>query len=620
MEVKKKKLKRRIKILKRIIRISRPSEFVFTEFKVFLFCQTMIRRFLFVFLLLLSFLTVLYYISSYQQELQADGLDRYLESQAKEIVDKMSPEELTGQVIHVAIPGKTLDETTEKEIEEILPGGIILFGMNLGTKQEISKLNLELQNKSMEFSKLPLLISVDQEGGRVLRVRDGVTQFPGAMALGQTKNADYAYKVGFITSYQLRKLGLNFVFAPDLDINNNPDNPVINTRSMGSTPEMVSVAGIGYEKGARVGGAIPTIKHFPGHGDTNVDSHLGLPKIDKTLEELERMELIPFQESIRQGAEVVMSAHIVYPKLDPNFPATLSSKILTGILRERMGFKGVIITDAMEMDAIDEHYKDQNPGVLAILAGADILLMTSWGKTTREMKNQILTAYVKGTFQKGERDLLKEAAYRQILLKLKHGIIYEFSPKKSEAKEKLSDLEQKEIAFFQDQLAQREKTFLEIFSPTLNAEISRATIVSFPSSFHPSSVKTDETIFAVRGIEFETVLAEKNIPNVNSGKIPALVKTNKFKRIVVSTFSQLELDLAAGLAKRYSDLEVIALHYGTPFLKLNTISNLKILFSFSPTLESKKALLYSVLERTSPVPVVDLILKGSNDKTASKQP
>ncbi len=580
----------------------------------------MIRRFLFVFLLLLSFLTVLYYVSSYQQELQADGLDRYLESQAKEIVDKMSPEELTGQVIHVAIPGKTLDETTEKEIEEILPGGIILFGMNLGTKQEISKLNLELQNKSMEFSKLPLLISVDQEGGRVLRVRDGVTQFPGAMALGQTKNADYAYKVGFITSYQLRKLGLNFVFAPDLDINNNPDNPVINTRSMGSTPEMVSVAGIGYEKGARVGGAIPTIKHFPGHGDTNVDSHLGLPKIDKTLEELERMELIPFQESIRQGAEVVMSAHIVYPKLDPNFPATLSSKILTGILRERMGFKGVIITDAMEMDAIDEHYKDQNPGVLAILAGADILLMTSWGKTTREMKNQILTAYVKGTFQKGERDLLKEAAYRQILLKLKHGIIYEFSPKKSEAKEKLSDLEQKEIAFFQDQLAQREKTFLEIFSPTLNAEISRATIVSFPSSFHPSSVKTDETIFAVRGIEFETVLAEKNIPNVNSGKIPALVKTNKFKRIVVSTFSQLELDLAAGLAKRYSDLEVIALHYGTPFLKLNTISNLKILFSFSPTLESKKALLYSVLERTSPVPVVDLILKGSNDKTASKQP
>ncbi|EMY79699.1 glycosyl hydrolase family 3, N-terminal domain protein [Leptospira weilii serovar Ranarum str. ICFT] len=580
----------------------------------------MIRRFLFVFLLLLSFLTVLYYVSSYQQELQADGLDRYLEFQAKEIVDRMSPDELTGQVIHVAIPGKTLDETAEKEIEEILPGGIILFGMNLGSKQEISKLNLELQKKSMEFSKLPLLISVDQEGGRVLRVRDGVTQFPGAMALGQTKNADYAYKVGFVTSYQLRKLGLNFVFAPDLDINNNPDNPVINTRSMGSTPEMVSTAGIGYEKGARVGGAIPTIKHFPGHGDTNVDSHLGLPKIDKTLEELERMELIPFQESIKQGAEVVMSAHIVYPKLDPNFPATLSSKILTGILRERMGFKGVIITDAMEMDAIDQHYKDNNPGVLAILAGADILLMTSWGKTTREMKNQILTAYKKGIFQKEERDLLKEAAYRQILLKLKHGILYEFSSKKSEAKEKLSDLEQKEIAFFQDQLAQREKTFLEIFSPTLNAEISRATIVSFPSSFHPSSVKTEETIFAVRGIEFETVLAEKNIPNVNSGKIPTLVKTDKFKRIVVNTFSQLEMDLAAGLAKRHSDLEVVALHYGTPFLKLNTISNLKILFSFSPTLESKKALLYSVLERTSPIPVVDLILKGSNDKTASKQP
>ncbi|MDI7196411.1 glycoside hydrolase family 3 protein [Leptospira santarosai] len=577
----------------------------------------MIRRFLIVSLLLLSFLTVLYYVSSYQQELQAEGLDKYLESQAKEIVDTMSPEELTGQVIHVTIPGKTLDETAEKEIAEILPGGIILFGTNIGTKEEISKLNLELQKKSLEVSKLPLLISVDQEGGRVLRVRDGVTQFPGAMALGQTKNADYAYKVGFVTSYQLRKLGFNFVFAPDLDINNNPDNPVINTRSMGSTPEMVSASGIGYEKGARIGGAVPTIKHFPGHGDTNVDSHLGLPKIDKTLEELEKMELIPFQESIRQGAEVVMSAHILYPKLDPDFPATLSSKILTGILRDKMGFQGVIITDAMEMNAIDVHYKDRDPGVLAILAGADILLMTSWGKTTRNMKNQILTAYKRGTFQKGEKDLLKEAVYRQILLKLKHGIVYEFSPKKFESKEKLSNLEQKEIVFFQNQIAEREKNFLEIFSPTLNSEISRASIVAFPSSFNPIAVKTEETIFSVREKEFGAVLAEKNIQNTNPGKIPSLVKSNKFKRIVTTTFSQLELDLVAGLAKRYPETEIVDLHYGIPFLKLNTLPNLKILFSFSPTSESKRALLYSVLERTSPIPVVDLILKGP---IVSKQP
>ncbi|XDD48956.1 glycoside hydrolase family 3 N-terminal domain-containing protein [Leptospira sp. WS92.C1] len=578
----------------------------------------MIRRFLFVFFLLIGFLTTFYYITSYQQELQAEGWDGYLESQAKAIVDKMSPEELTGQVIHVAIPGKTLDETAEKEIEEILPGGIILFGMNLGTKQEILKLNTELQKKSMTASKLPLLISVDQEGGRVIRIKDGVTQFPGAMALGQTKNADLAYKVGFVTSYQLRKLGLNFVFAPDLDINNNPDNPVINTRSLGSSPEMVSKTGIGYEKGARLGGAIPTIKHFPGHGDTNVDSHLGLPKIDKNLEELEKMELIPFKESIQQGAEVVMSAHIVYPKLDPNFPATLSTKILTGILRERMGFKGVIITDAMEMDAIDVHYKDSDPGVLAILAGADILLMTSWGKTTRDMKEQILKAYKKGTFQKDERDLLKEAVYRQILLKLKHGIIYEFS-KKSTRPESLSPMEQKAIAFFQDQVAERDRIFLEIFSPTLNAEISRASIVSFPSSFIPTAVKPEETIFAVRGKEFDSVLTEKKLTNVDTGKIGSLVQEKKYKRIVVATFSQLELDLVAVLAKRYTELEIVALHYGTPFLKLNTIANLKILFSFSPTLESKKALLYTVIDRTSPVPVLDLILKDWPQKTTAQQ-
>ncbi|TGL46483.1 beta-glucosidase [Leptospira wolffii] len=576
-------------------------------------------------LLLIAFLIVFglfsfHWLTQYRSELQAQEIQDGMLRQAEEITAKLSPEELVGQVIHVAIPGTVLDPIAAKEIDTIKPGGVILFGRNLGSASEIKSLNDSLQKRSLEVAGLPLLISVDQEGGRVIRVKDGVTQFPGAMALGQTKDADLARKVGFVTSYQLRKLGLNFLFAPDLDINNNPDNPVINTRSLGSNLETVLNAGIAYEEGARAGGSIPVIKHFPGHGDTNVDSHLGLPKIEKTLEELKEFELIPFRKAIENGADAVMSAHIVYPKIDPNFPATLSPRILQDILRKDLQYKGLIVTDAMEMDAIDEHYQKDDPGVLALLAGADIILMTSWGKTTESMRDQILAAYKKGTLQRDGKDVLKEAVKRQILHKLKYGIVWEFvsTDKKGRAVTAFpKEIPESLKEYYNNQDKQRDVRFAEWNIDTLNEQVSRKAVVAFPQSFRTDAIGAKDTLFALKGPEFTEELRKRSITNLELTELRKKLDKKEGKRVVLSSLTQLELDLGASLARKYPNIEFVLLHYGTPFLQLSHLENLKILFSFSPTLESKRALVYSVLERKEEIPFVDLILKPLQHKAAT---
>lgn len=248
--------------------------------------------------LLFGFFGSSYCFGFYLTELAANERKTWLDTKAWAITEAMSEEELVGQTIHIAIPQKTVDAVALEEIAATKPGGIILFGKNLGKKEEILSLTRGLQIAAKDQGLPPFFISTDQEGGRVFRVQDGITPYPGAMAVGQTGSTEWGEVVGFVTSYELRNLGLNFLFAPVLDINNNPLNPVINTRSFGSDSKRVSDVAVAYERGARAGGCLPVIKHFPGHGDTTVDSHLGLPIINKSLAELEALELIPFKRSI----------------------------------------------------------------------------------------------------------------------------------------------------------------------------------------------------------------------------------------------------------------------------------------------------------------------------------
>ncbi|GBF50496.1 beta-glucosidase-like glycosidase [Leptospira ryugenii] len=554
-----------------------------------------------------------YFFSFYLSELEANDREGFLTKKAWDFTNSLSDEDLVGQTIHIAIPAKTVDAVALTEIQKTRPGGIILFGKNLGKREEIKDLTANLQKVAKEESLHPFLISTDQEGGRVFRVQDGVTAYPGAMAVGQTGNEVWGNTVGFVTSYELKELGINFLFAPVLDINNNPFNPVINTRSFGSDPERVSNVAVAYEAGARKGGALPVIKHFPGHGDTNVDSHLGLPIIKKTLSELETLELVPFKKAIDSGAEAVMSAHIVYPLIDEKYPATLSKKILTGILREKLKFEGIIITDAMEMHAISKNFEKERPGVLTLQAGANIVLLTSWGETARKFKDQILTAYRAGEFiTKGpdgiERNVLKEAVFKQIRKKIEMGL-YDANSIQPELVNENQNLK----SFLEAKERERRDLFLELQkSDFYLKEITRGSIRAYPQGI------PERKDFLSKSIRFvKNPFLQKSLEEVKSGDIKSigqLAKSKDFTYFLFDSSSEKEIESIAKLAKKYPNKSFVVFHGGTPFVKLPQLPNLNYVLSFSLTQESWKSM-GEVYKDGKSIKAAELILLPKDGKT-----
>lgn len=290
-----------------------------------------------------------------------------------DMISDMGLEEKIGQMIIAGISGTTMDTNTKNLITKYKVGGIIFYQNNLvNPTQAVQFLN---QMKSESDPNLPLLLGVDQEGGRVTRLPGGLVNFPTNKEIGAINNSQFSYNVGTILGKELKGFGLNLDFAPVLDINSNPKNPVIGDRSYGNNSEIVSKLGIQTFKGIQSQNIIPTIKHFPGHGDTSVDSHFELPIVNKSLKQLKELELIPFEQAINSGADVVMIAHILMPKLDAAFPSSMSQNIITGILRKQMDYSGVVITDDMTMKAIIDHYTIGRGAVESVKAGSDIILV-----------------------------------------------------------------------------------------------------------------------------------------------------------------------------------------------------------------------------------------------------
>ncbi|GAA0982149.1 hypothetical protein GCM10009555_051560 [Acrocarpospora macrocephala] len=265
--------------------------------------------------------------------------------------------------------------TPAQVIKKFHLGGMILFPGtgNIVDAKQLAQLTAGLRAASPD---VPFLIGVDQENGLVSRLGDLVTKLPGAQTLGETGNPANARAAAKITGTELRALGISMDFAPVADVNVNPKNPVIGPRAYGSDPDLVADMVSAAVKGFHDSGIAATAKHFPGHGDTATDSHTALPVIRHTRAEWERLDAPPFRAAISSGVDAIMTAHILMPRLDSSGdPATLSKKILTGLLRNELGFKGVISTDALNMEGVRAKYGDSEVAVRAILAGADILLM-----------------------------------------------------------------------------------------------------------------------------------------------------------------------------------------------------------------------------------------------------
>ncbi|MEO8043214.1 MAG: glycoside hydrolase family 3 N-terminal domain-containing protein, partial [Acidobacteriota bacterium] len=304
----------------------------------------------------------------------------------------MSADEKVGQLVHVGINARFANQDSaffqelKRNVVEDKIGGIIFFGAPIYE-------TTHLANRMQELASIPLLMSLDAETGIGMRFEDA-TNFPWAMAVTATGNPEYARRVGIVTGREARAIGIQHVYAPVFDVNNNAANPVINVRSFGEAPDDVAKFGVAFAEGIQSQRVIATAKHFPGHGDTAVDSHRGLPIIDHSRESLEKTELVPFRKAVESGIGAVMIAHIALPQIDAEevkplknyiqvdaetgaeivsqsatIPATLSSKVQTGILRNEMGFKGLIVSDAMSMSGLTIYFTQEEAGVRAFLAG-----------------------------------------------------------------------------------------------------------------------------------------------------------------------------------------------------------------------------------------------------------
>ncbi len=329
----------------------------------------------------------------------------------------MTLEEQVGQLLVAGFPGTTPSPEIIDLIQNQHIGGIVLFSRNIQDAEQVLALTHSLQMSAKKAGhRYPLFIAIDQENGMVQRLGSSATQFPGNMALGAIGSEQIAYDIAEATGRELTALGINFNLAPVVDVNNNPANPVIGVRSFGEDPRQVARLAPAAVKGYRKSGVISCLKHFPGHGDTSVDSHLTLPTLPFSLERLEALELVPFRAGIAASADSVMIAHIAFPALtgEATLPATLSPTIVRGLLREKLAFAGVIISDCLEMNALAKTVGVGPGTVMALLAGNDLVLISHQYTRQRAGIAAILTAIHTGVLA---QDVVKQAVERVLRLK-----------------------------------------------------------------------------------------------------------------------------------------------------------------------------------------------------------
>jgi beta-N-acetylhexosaminidase len=291
------------------------------------------------------------------------------------LVQKMSLERKVGQLFMPTIPGET-PAAGAALVRRYHLGGVIYFPNNLRTPRQTAELSNGLQKAALKNGGVPLVISTDEEQGPVSRL-PYITRFPANKLLASTKNPDEDVRLAAkVTGEELRAVGINQDNAPDADVNVNPNNPVIGIRSFGANPQKVAhLVGVAIDAYRATGLAV-VAKHFPGHGDTDTDSHTGLPVINHTKAQWERLDAPPFQAAVAHQADVIMTAHIVVPGLDRSrVPATMSKAVLGGLLRDKLGFEGVIITDSLQMAGATIKFGPEEAAVRAVVAGADMLLM-----------------------------------------------------------------------------------------------------------------------------------------------------------------------------------------------------------------------------------------------------
>lgn len=507
----------------------------------------------------------------------------------EEIVSQMTLEQKIGQMIMPAF--RTYNQTNVTEMNDTIRaavekygfGGVILFAENTQGTEQTARLVSAFQDAALSETsntQIPLMVAIDQEGGSVARLQTG-SSLCSNMTLGAARSTDLAASSATIIGSELSALGINVDFAPDMDINNNPSNPVIGIRSFSSNADLVSKLGTAFIDGLHSQNVATALKHFPGHGDTGTDSHTGLPQINKTYEQLKQCELIPFQSGITAGTDIVMTAHIQYPQIESTtytslkggevyLPATLSKTMITDVLRGDMGYDGVVSTDAMEMRAIADNFNQTDTATLAINADVDILLMPTSTSTAAEIDSMesyidaIVSQVASGAI---DEDTITKSATRIIQLKQKRGIlnttIGNVDEKVAAAKTVVGSKAHHDEEW---RITQKGMTLIKNENSTLPLQVKSGEKVALFCSYED---EVTEMQFAVDRLKSEGILPQDAVCEINfyNGKsasaFEALIKESSHILATVETYRLTNMDPAdvnAGWQSLFLDELIDASH------------------------------------------------------------
>ncbi|MCM1260890.1 MAG: glycoside hydrolase family 3 protein [Prevotella sp.] len=497
-------------------------------------------------------------------------------------VQDMTLKEKVGQMIGLAFSGDSYSPELKMQVEDIEAGLIIYFKDNCVTPKQIFDLNKTIN----QHAKIAPFIAIDQEGGMVARVTEGIVQSPGAMAIGATQQKENAYQLAKNMGIELRHLGFNFNFAPVGDVNNNAKNPVINVRSYSEDPNMVADYMVEAIKGYHEAGLMTSVKHFPGHGDTAVDSHVGLPVVDFDKSRLDKMELVPFQKVIDLDLPGIMASHVLYTKYDDKYPTTLSKKIITGLLREEMGFKGLVVTDSLTMSAVFDNFSLEEIVYNGFNSGCDILLLC--GARNVEMQKEFASIALR-LAEEGKIPLEMIDASVERIMKYKE--MYKVGEMANTFEDIQGDLEEPQRMEFAEKVAEAALTLVKNEQNLLPLCKNEKILVVFPKIKVVTLVENDDNTLSCLAdyMPFSVDKHYVSIQPTETEQKELLEKIKKYDKVVYCSYNANFNPSQADLINQIDKQKIIVVAVRTPY-DINVLDVPTYVCSYEASVLSFKAL------------------------------
>jgi beta-N-acetylhexosaminidase len=488
------------------------------------------------------------------------------------LIEQLTVEQKVGQLLLLGFGGTTMDGTIATFLDEMQPGGVALFSRNIVDPEQTLTLVRAVREHDPRVrcgpscpaavpSSLPMFVSVDQEGGSVVRLKRDALILPSAMALGATDDPELARRVGRQLGEDLQWWGFNMNLAPVLDVNSNPRNPVIGVRSFGGDPARVGEVGVGYITGLSEAGVVAVAKHFPGHGDTDVDSHYAMPVLHHDRARLEAIELRPFARAFAAGLPAIMTAHIALPKIaeSRDVPATVSAKVLTGVLRDELGWDGLVITDGLEMEGIVRQYGAGEAAVRAVVAGADMVMVLWFPEKKKEVQRALLDAVASGRLP---MERLDQAVRRVLEQKARFGVFSRRLPTIAEASAGLQRADRRVL----QEVALRAVTIVKNDDDVVP--------LKKPSSPSPRVVVAAPFGGFVRGLQralnAQTVLLSSSPTKAQtekeSARIVALARAHDASVVVVGLQTSDHIAVVNAVKKALPRVKIVVVSFGSPWL------------------------------------------------------